>query len=41
MIVVNEVPAFYDCEASCIGGVPIEIGWAFVTLQRGPQHAHD
>jgi hypothetical protein len=22
------VPVFYDCEASCIGGLPIEIGWA-------------
>ena len=24
------VPVFYDCEASCIGGLPIEIGWASV-----------
>lgn len=23
-------PVFYDCEASSIGGLPIEIGWAFV-----------
>lgn len=35
MIVVNEVPVFYDCEASCIGGVPIEIGWAFVDMSTG------
>jgi hypothetical protein len=28
-------PVFYDCEASCIGGLPIEIGWAFVTLATG------
>src|ERR1700682_889853 len=26
----SSVPVFYDCEASCIGGLPIEIGWAFV-----------
>jgi hypothetical protein len=24
----TSVPVFYDCEASCIGGLPIEIGWA-------------
>src|SRR5438552_2615965 len=28
----SNVPVFYDCEASCIGGLPIEIGWAFVDL---------
>ena len=26
MTVVSDVPVFYDCEASCIGGLPIEIG---------------
>ena len=30
MIPGTDVPVFYDCEASCIGGLPIEIGWAFV-----------
>ena len=29
------VPVFYDCEASCIGGLPIEIGWAFVDMSAG------
>ncbi len=28
-------PVFYDCEASCIGGLPIEIGWAFVDESTG------
>ncbi|WP_139251360.1 hypothetical protein [Kaistia soli] len=23
-------PVFYDCEASTLGGVPIEVGWAFM-----------
>jgi len=27
---MSDVPVFYDCEASCIGGLPIEIGWAFI-----------
>jgi len=31
----SEVPVFYDCEASCIGGLPIEIGWAFVETLTG------
>ena len=32
---MNDVPVFYDCEASCIGGLPIEIGWAFIDTSRG------
>jgi hypothetical protein len=28
----SDVPVFYDCEASCIGGLPIEIGWAFLDV---------
>src|ERR1700693_4561972 len=35
MIEVSNPPVFYDCEASCIGGLPIEIGWAFVDLSAG------
>ena len=31
----NTAPVFYDCEASCIGGLPIEIGWAFVEIAPG------
>ena len=27
---MSDVPVFYDCEASCTGGLPIEIGWAFI-----------
>jgi len=26
--VASTVPVFYDCEASGLDGVPIEIGWA-------------
>jgi hypothetical protein len=29
MIMMSDVPVFYDCEATCIGGLPIEVGWAF------------
>jgi hypothetical protein len=32
---MNDVPVFYDCEASCIGGLPIEIGWAFIDTATG------
>jgi hypothetical protein len=32
---MNDVPVFYDCEASCIGGLPIEIGWAFIDTSTG------
>ncbi len=28
-------PVFYDCEASCLGGYPIEIGWAYVDEATG------
>jgi hypothetical protein len=28
-------PVFYDCEASCVGGMPIEIGWAFANPESG------
>jgi len=27
---MSDVPIFYDCEATCIGGLPIEMGWAFI-----------
>ena len=30
-----DFPVFYDCEASCLGGLPIEIGWAFVDPSSG------
>jgi hypothetical protein len=32
-------PVFYDCEASCLGGPPIEIGWAFVDPSTGKIHS--
>ena len=32
---MSDVPVFYDCEASCIGGLPIEIGWAFIDTSTG------
>ncbi len=32
---VGKLPVFYDCEATCIGGLPIEIGWAFVDSSTG------
>ena len=32
MMTGANVPVFYDCEASCIGGLPIEIGWAFADM---------
>ena len=32
---MSDVPVFYDCEASCIGGLPIGIGGAFIDLCRG------
>jgi hypothetical protein len=32
---MSDVPVFYDCEASCIGGLPIEIGWAFISTSTG------
>jgi hypothetical protein len=35
MIIQSEVPVFYDCEASCLGGLPIEIGWAFIDMATG------
>jgi hypothetical protein len=35
MTIHGEVPVFYDCEASCINGLPIEIGWAFVDMSTG------
>jgi hypothetical protein len=28
-----ESPVFYDCEASSLEGLPIEIGWAFLDRQ--------
>jgi hypothetical protein len=31
----SNVPAFYDIEASCIGGLPIEVGWAFIDPSTG------
>jgi hypothetical protein len=35
MITHSDVPVFYDCEASGLGGLPIEIGWAFVDMSTG------
>jgi hypothetical protein len=35
MTMMNDVPVFYDCEASCIGGLPIEIGWALIDTSTG------
>jgi hypothetical protein len=35
MTMTSDVPVFYDCEASCIGGLPIEIGWAFIDKATG------
>jgi len=32
---MSNFPVFYDCEATCIGGLPIEIGWAFVVDVTG------
>jgi len=28
----NTIPVFYDCEASSLDGVPIEIGWASIKV---------
>ena len=36
---MSDVPVFYDCEASCIGGLPIEIGWAFIDTFTGEIHS--
>ena len=36
---IDDIPVFYDCEASCIGGLPIEIGWAFVDMSTGEIHS--
>jgi hypothetical protein len=33
--VASTVPVYYDCEASGLDGVPIEIGWAFADTQTG------
>ena len=35
MTITSPDPVFYDCEASCIGGLPIEIGWAFIDTATG------
>jgi hypothetical protein len=35
MTMMSDIPIFYDCEASCIGGLPIEIGWAFIDTSTG------
>ncbi len=35
MMIGASVPVFYDCEASSIGGLPIEIGWAFADIATG------
>jgi hypothetical protein len=35
----TEAPVFYDCEASCLGGLPIEIGWAFVDASTDEIHS--
>ena len=32
---MSDVPVFYDREATCIGGLPIEIGWAFIDTATG------
>lgn len=32
---MNGNPVFYDCEASCLGGLPIEIGWAYLDERSG------
>ena len=34
-VMMSDVPVFYDCEASCIGGLPIEIGWASIDTSTG------
>jgi hypothetical protein len=34
-VMMSDVPVFYDCEASCIGGLPIEIAWAFIDTSTG------
>ena len=35
MTMRNDGPVFYDCEATCLGGLPIEIGWAFANASTG------
>ena len=35
MTMMSDFPVFYDCEATCIGGLPIEIGWAFIDTSTG------
>jgi hypothetical protein len=34
-MMARAVPVFYDCEASSLDGVPIEIGWAFADAKTG------
>jgi hypothetical protein len=35
MTMMSDFPVFYDCEATCIGGLPIEVGWAFTDPSTG------
>jgi len=35
MTMTSDVSVFYDCEASCIGGLPIELGSAFIDTSAG------
>jgi hypothetical protein len=35
VVAARKAPVFYDCEASCVGGLPIEIGWAFANPATG------
>ena len=32
---MSDVPVFYDSEASCIGGLPIEVGWTSIDPSTG------
>jgi len=38
-VAIRNAPVFYDCEASCGGGLPIEIGWAFADSTTGEIHS--
>jgi len=35
MTITSPDPVFYDCEAFCIGDLPIEINWAFIDTATG------
>jgi hypothetical protein len=37
--VISANPVFYDCEATSLLGLPIEVGWAFIDNVTGQMHS--